>query len=339
MRITELRSLLGKYDKENLNQIVIDLYKSIPKKMRDEKEIDTLLEDFQKFKKVKKRNKAESITINELEREINQFVQDAYDQNYYAPNQHIKKKDRPKWRFKVKAYIKQLQQIPADETEGRAATDLLKKLYDLLCYGCGYYIFNTENPFRSVGIEQAELLDMLLKRNFSTGISRETINATLKLSIHSELDRETLRSSLINVFISNLKTADAKEMAVEQCMQLRVELKEQKAMPAKDSWDHSEYERQREMNDLVETVLRLRIELCDYESGIGYFKKNFQEQNKEILLFVLLEILKEFNQKDYWLNEYESAVKEGVTPRPILQDSFRFLKENGRFARDLTELI
>ncbi|WMM88737.1 hypothetical protein Q7C09_08360, partial [Heyndrickxia coagulans] len=108
------------------------------------------------------------VDLNDLEREIKQLLQNAYKQNYVIPNRYVSKKERPKWRFKVKSYIKQLQQVPVEGNEGKRATDLLDALYEMLCYGCGYYIFNTDNPFRSIGMEQVELFDILLKRKFST---------------------------------------------------------------------------------------------------------------------------------------------------------------------------
>ncbi|MEK4965662.1 hypothetical protein NSS95_14625 [Weizmannia sp. FSL K6-3076] len=42
MRVTELRELLEKYSKDDLSKMMIELYKAIPKKVRDEKEIAAL---------------------------------------------------------------------------------------------------------------------------------------------------------------------------------------------------------------------------------------------------------------------------------------------------------
>ena len=44
------------------------------------------------------------------------------------------------------------------------AAELLEKLYRMLCYSCCYYLFNTEDPFRSVGIEQTEIYDMVASK-------------------------------------------------------------------------------------------------------------------------------------------------------------------------------
>ena len=91
--------------------------------------------------------------INELKQEIEIFIDYAYKQYYFAPNNFVHKKERPKWRFKVKAYIKELQEVSIHSAEGKIATTLLQNIYKMLSYACAYYIFNTDNPFRSVGIE------------------------------------------------------------------------------------------------------------------------------------------------------------------------------------------
>ena len=41
---------------------------------------------------------------SELELELEEFLSDAYAQNYFAPNRFVPKSERPKWRFKVKRF-------------------------------------------------------------------------------------------------------------------------------------------------------------------------------------------------------------------------------------------
>lgn len=82
-----------------------------------------------------------------VEKEIDALIsefQNAYLQNYLVPNKIISKSECPKWRFHVKRYYKTLYAIPANSSEGKIATKLLWKLYDMLCYGC-----NTQDTFNS----------------------------------------------------------------------------------------------------------------------------------------------------------------------------------------------
>ncbi|MEZ0118499.1 UNVERIFIED_ORG: hypothetical protein ABRZ91_002456 [Heyndrickxia coagulans] len=80
-------------------------------------------------------------------------------------------------------------------------TDLLEKLYEMLCYGCGYYIFNTDNPFRSIGMEQVELFDILLKRKFSMGIGTPILG-----SVYSPVRRLVIGMvEVVDSYIRNQK--------------------------------------------------------------------------------------------------------------------------------------
>ena len=181
MRVSELRELLKKYKEQELNILIVEMYKAMPKKVREEKEIDKLLQNVEGFLSVGKTKKVkEQVDLDMLKPEIEQFIAYAYKQYYFAPNSYVHKKERPKWRFKVKAYIKSLQGIPADGEEGKIATDLLGKLYGMLSYACGYYIFNTENPFRSVGIVQTDLVDNIIGRKFGNGFSKESIRSAIE---------------------------------------------------------------------------------------------------------------------------------------------------------------
>lgn len=240
------------------------------------------------------------------------------------------KKERPKWRFKVKAYIKDLQGFTAEGQEGRTATNLLKKLYEMLCYACGYYIFSTDYPFRSVGIVQTVLLDAVISRMLMPGITHESVRSAIELVINNGVDRETLHSELIMELVKNMKTADAKELVIEQCKIMKQELSMPKPVAVKKSWvtDSSDYRLREKINNLVETVFRLHIALCEYEEAIRYFIGNHVERDKEISLYVLLGLLFEYELKDYWVREYKRAVNEGIKPRSGLQKMYEHLLKN-----------
>ncbi len=331
MLVSELRELLNKYKEKELRLLIVEIYKAMPKKIREEKEIDKLLQDVNRYLSVgKAKKKQEQVDLDLLKPEIEEFIEYAYKQYYFAPNSYVHKKERPKWRFKVKAYIKSLESVPVDGEEGKTATDLMDKLYAMLSYACGYYIFNTEDPFRSVGINQTDLVDSIIQRKFGNGFSKESIRSAIELVINSRLDRETLHSYLINVLVKNLKTPDTKEIAIEQCYILRAEQLNPKSNKPKrsSSSDFYEYEKKKRLNNLVETVFRLNMALGEYDKAIKYFTQNYKEQNKEISLYVLLFLLYQYDLEEYWLSVYEDAVKKGIEPRKGLQKTYEYIKEN-----------
>lgn len=332
MLVAELKELLKNYKEEDLRLIILEMYKSMPKKLREEKDIDTLLQDASAYMSIGKMGKAKirQIDIEAIKQEIDLFIDHAYNQYYFAPNNVVHKKERPKWRFKVKAYIQDLQGIFVDSAEGSIATELILKLYEMLSYSCGYYIFNTENPFRSVGIEQTSLLEIVIVRCLGNGINQENIKSAINLVINSRVDRETLHSSLIWVLIRNLKTSDSKEIAITQCKQIKKELQEVKQFSPKKSWsiENSAYERKEKINNLVELVFRINIELCEFDEAIQYYNKNYIEKDSEITLYVLLRLLWEYELKEFWLKEYDKAQKNGVKPRETLCSIYEYIQEN-----------
>lgn len=331
MLVSELRETLKKYKEEELRTIVVEMYKSMPKKLREDRDVDTLVQDIRAYKNRGGAGGAQKgeTDIDSLKAQIDLFIDYAYNQCYCAPNSYVHKKERPKWRFKVRAFIKDLRAFPADSEGGKIATDLLQKLYEMLSYGCAYFIFNTDNPFRSVGIEQTKLLDVVISRKLGSGINKGQLKSAIELVLNSYVDRETLHSFLILIFTDNLKTPDAREAALEQCELIKMELKRSK--PDLKKGRHHDYKHEEKLNNLTEIVFRINIALYEYEQAIRYFHKYYTEWNPEVSLFVLLDLLRVYELKKYWLREYEEAVKRGIKPRESLQRVCVHIQKNGEF--------
>lgn len=332
MLVSELKELLKKYKEDDLRLIISEMYKSMPKRMREDKDIDELLKDVHAYLSIGKAEKAQGkqIDIEEIKPKVELFLDYAYKQYYFAPNSYVHKRERPKWRFIVKSFINDLQTFPIDDPQGKTATNLLAKLYEMLSYACAYYIFNTENPFSSVGIGQSELLDIVVKRMLGNGIEKESIKAAIRLTINSQPNRETLTSCQINTLVSNFKSTDFKEIAIEQAIALKEELARKIPDTKKKSFtsNQSEYEHNEKMNNLVETVFKLYISLCEYDKAIQYFNDNHIEWDKEINLYILLDMLIQYRLKEHWLRVYENAVKKRINPREALQKTYRYICEH-----------
>ncbi|GAU78551.1 hypothetical protein [Fusibacter sp. 3D3] len=335
MLISELKEMIKAYNEAELRLIIAEMYKSMPKKLREEKAIDTLLQNSEKYTKSSKikDSKNEKVDVYALKPQIEQFVEYAYKQYYFAPNSMVHKKDRPKWRFVVKGYIKDLQRISIYGDEGDVSTELLFKLYEMLSYACGYYLFNTENPFRSIGMDQTELLYTVIARRFGSGINQEKVKAVLELVINSNVDRETVSSSLISVLIQNLKSSESKEMAIGQSKLLMKGFMNtnQTVLKMKPSTRYSAYERKEKINRLVEIVFRLNIELSEYDEAIQFYNKYYSELDAEITLYILLKWLEAYELKALWLREYDKAQKSGIKPRTYLSSVYEYVKENECF--------
>ncbi|HBY21606.1 MAG TPA: hypothetical protein DEG71_11495 [Clostridiales bacterium] len=94
MLVAEVREQLKKYKGNELRTIITEIYKSIPKGIREDKGIDTIITDINGYMNIGKIDKSKEIkmNINELKIEIETFLYNAYGQNYYAPNRDCAQK-------------------------------------------------------------------------------------------------------------------------------------------------------------------------------------------------------------------------------------------------------
>jgi len=328
MRVNELRAALGKYDKAVLQEIIVALYKAVPKSGKEAGGLDGLIQNYAEYKaKTPKGKDAATVDIKALEQEIGQFIVYADAQYYLAPNRYVHKDKRSKWRFEVKRFIKELLKVSGEDSP--AAARLLADLYAMLSYATSFYVFRTEVPFSAVGYEQPELLKLVLGKIFYSGFDPEAIKKAVFLTLDSSCDRDTYHAQLLYALAETLKTPDAKELALKQCTLFPAEYDRYQAAKTVfvfnySSWDSLwEYRREDHLNYAVELYLILKSSLHEYDDGIAYFWKHFTSHDKEIVLYCLLRYLGDEDLNHLWIREYEKAVKSGITPRDYLEDEYK----------------
>ncbi|MEG1009894.1 MAG: hypothetical protein RSF67_08830, partial [Clostridia bacterium] len=194
MKITDLKKELENKQKKELIYIITELYKLIVKTKKYACNVDDIIFGV-------KNNEKEVINIEQLYEDINTFIELAYGKCYLIPNRYVQKKDRSKWRFKVKRYYKELY-----GNYSLLATKSVLELYNMLSYGCAYYIFSTNDPFKSCGIIQCEMLSYVFKSVLFNSESEDNINLCIDTLLDSNLNYETSYTCLINEFVLNLKT-------------------------------------------------------------------------------------------------------------------------------------
>ena len=128
MKISELRKLLDQTSTEDMKRILVEVYRSLPKRTRENPAIDELLKNPGVSRAGAKRAKAlaQSVDIDDLEAELEQFLSDAYAQNYFAPNVYVPKSQRQKWRFKAKRFFKEINAAVVQPGNIEKASDLLR---------------------------------------------------------------------------------------------------------------------------------------------------------------------------------------------------------------------
>ncbi|MGA8660412.1 MAG: hypothetical protein WB586_30210 [Chthoniobacterales bacterium] len=324
MKISELRELLDRTSSEDAKRILIEVYRVLPKKTRENLAIDELVKNPSGAASHKQAKKlAHKVDIDYLEAELEQFLSDAYAQNYFAPNRFVPKSERPKWRFIVKRLFKEINSVVVEPGSIEKAGMLLEKLYQMLCYACDFVLFSAYDPFQSVGISQTAFLDAVLGLKAEHLELHKFIDHGLHLVRDSRLNRYTLGSNLVQVLIDRLRTPESLELAIERAAHLHSETN---SGPERKQ----NYERADRRNRLAEFGFLAYVKLSDYDRAIDFFLARYIASDKEISLFVLLERLRALQREDLWQREYERAIQTGIRPRDRLADAYRHLKSHGQ---------
>lgn len=318
MLVSELRKEIEKYDKNELKNIIVELYKRIPKNKKEDYNIDEFIKDIKKIKTSIKKE----ISFEDLKKEIIYFLQ-LVDNDYYAiPNKIVSKKERSSWRFKVKRYYKDLNNILPNSENGGSATILLIEIFKRLSIGSNRLLFINWETFRALGVSQGEYYDTILKRILYNGYTKDNLKKCIDL-LDVLKDPYELSYDMFWVFISNLKTINNKEISLglltDKVNALKVHLK-----GAKNS--HEKYDITENINDYVECILEIYLTMSEYECAIAYFHKNYIEDNKEVKEYILLEKLEELDLTKEWIKEYES--NNNIKFRNSITEKYTKLKKS-----------
>lgn len=321
MLVKDLRKTLEKYDKKEMADIVVELYKRLPKKVKEDYDIDKFIEDINN--KTKKEEK--KVSFDDLCSEMRYFLDCAKAGFYSSPNKVVPKKERSNWRFKAKRYYKELiKTIPTTDI-GVKSTKLLIELYELVSRGTNTLVFTNWDTFRALGVSQTEYFDMLLKRVLSTGNSINNIKVCIDLLDNCK-DPDILDEFLINIFIDNLRTEESKLTAINLLDEKVVKVKEKiKGLGKKYNY-HDMYYLEEDNNLYVETVTRLYFSSFEVDEGIKYHQKNYIHYDSEVKEYILLEILRELELYEDWITEYERVSKK-IKLREELTEDYDKIKE------------
>jgi len=333
LKISEVRQLLKGHKREQLEYVACELYKMLNKSQKLEKNVDSLLRKPGSFEKKAQTKQAKGIRpFDEIEMETESFIANAYEQNYLVPNRSVSKKDRPKWRFLVKKVFKELKSYMKQPEYQAEVAELLEKLYGVLCYSCAYQLFTAYDTFESTGIEQTEFFDTVLKAVEEVTDKPAFIEKGIDLLLNNELNRYTLRSGLMDVFIRHLETTDMKYLLIEKCKAKREAVI--KKGPDKKSWSGN-YKHTENLNNLTELVFRSYAGLYEIKNAIGYYKEFYIGKEPEVILYILASLLMQFSEKDAILYELQEAEKQNIKLRPTLVSLKDFITEHDDLPKHL----
>ena len=303
MLISELKEEIKKYNQKDLESIIVELYKRIPKNKKEDYNIDDFIKNVDNKQKI---NSKKEFNFEELEKEIKYFLSCVDNEYYVVPNKIVSKKERSSWRFKVKRYYKELSNIIPNSDNGAQATMLLIEIFKRLSIGSNRLLFINWETFRALGVSQSDYYDNILKRILYNGYTKENLQKCIDF-LDIVKDPYELSYDMFYTYISNLKTIDNKEVSIqlinEKIEDLKLKLKDEKN-------SRIEYDLQELLNEYVECVTDIYFELEEIEKGIKFFHKNYIERSKEIKEYVLLNKLDVADLIDAWLKEYEQNMNK-----------------------------
>lgn len=317
MKVKELRDILSKMPKDKLLNLSIEFYKLIPKAQKEVMALDDYIET-----SGRKKNKKPivSISLAELEQQINQFIIDVRNQDYLYPNKTIVRKERLAWRSKVKRWGKALTKKNRTELNFPKQAELLIQLYQIICESCVYEYFSAYDAFQSIGVKQVVFYKNILKLLQNIGDDEQMLNKGISLIIENPLNTYTLYSDLIIQFVKSIKTERNYKKALEVATHLlQTNGFNRSDSPIEQRWtEEEEYEQEQRHNNLVELIYRLHANFSDYSKAIQFYKKHYYCLNDEIKLYVLVRLLFEKGKKKLIKREIELAIKQGIKPRENL---------------------
>ena len=318
MVVKELKKVIENYDYKQLESIIVELYKKIPKSKKEDYDIDNYIINLKNDKL--KKEKKEPITFNQLEEQFKYFIHCVDNDLYCEPNKIISKTERSKWRFRAKLFYKEFSKIDPTAKNGFLATNYLIELYKRLSYGTHYLKFSNWDTFRALGESQVAYFKNIAKRLLSNNnIENLKILASL---LECENDPYNGKDEVCDVFIKYV-TPNFREYIINY-LEENIITKYKQMIGANDHI--IEYN----LNEKIYTYSYIVVILCasinNIKKGINIFKKYCREYNKEILEYVLLNILKYNKLYQEWIVEYEEVCNK-IKLRDELKEDYIEIKK------------
>lgn len=321
MKVKELRELLNYKDSKYMVDAFVEVYKMLPKVKKEEADvmITSILEGKGKAKK------EEVIDYPKLFEQIQYFLDCAYAGYYFIPNKVIPKPMRSKWRFQVKQFINQLLVLPSLHEHYQKATNYLMELYNMLSYGCGVYIFSSEDPFRSVGIKQEELFEHVINHMCQLPIDKEKMKKMILCATNITLSSECLDIYLMNVLYQHFQSPNKQKIIVDICTQIVVE-QEEKLNKLK-KYDNRRYFIEKSIENLATLILIFSLSSGLTKKGLDYYFKHINNSKNEIACRAL-DIVDSYDDFDAWIFIYEYGLKKKINFSQNTKNKYEELMNN-----------
>lgn len=326
MKVAELRNTVSKHTKEQLELLVVELYRAMPKSLKDEKNVDELVRDPDAARAGGAGASRKSAPdFDAVAAEARKFIDYASQSYYFAPNLYVRRSERSKWRFTAKRLYRSLMECACQPENLERAAELVEELYLLLCKACRVYLFSTDDPFGAIGVSHDEFFRQTLALR-NRHMSKDQFIAKA-LALLPAGDTGSCSSGNLLVVLEFLPLPDSKLRALEAIRQVvngQLADKNQSQRQGRVRYsDSQDRDRRRCAECIVNTLTRMALHCCaqlsEFNEGVRFFESHYIEASEEVKLYIIVqEIHGHYGQPELVLDLITSAMARGVRPRDEL---------------------
>ncbi|WP_313635175.1 hypothetical protein [Exiguobacterium sp.] len=266
MRIRKLRLLLEQYGDTTLRDIIVEIYRQLPKQVIEEKEFDAMLTQFMKYKDLRKEQ--EQPTVEQTIAQTDRFIQLAYDLQYLEPNSIVPLREQKNWYITAKRLLKHLRHYAHRKNGTQIA---FEEFFFLLSSAAGEEpLFLSNDPFRLLKVSQVDFFQELVGyyKNDSHGI--EWMERALYTALKIPMDVDAERSDLLLAVLAHCETAEHQEAYIN-CLNVHAKKLQSHVRIDADALSTYQEIRFAELHALISLRALERAETMLFTEYIPYF--------------------------------------------------------------------
>lgn len=217
MRIGKLRMVLEQYGEGTLRDLLVELYRHLPREVIEEQDIDFMLSQFTRYKEQKLSEERHSLA--QLIVLAERFVDTAYDQLYLRPNQILSERDQKNWYIHAKKIIRDLMFYGEDYHEART---MYEEVFLLLSTSAGEEpLFSTSDPFRLLKLSQTTMLTKLVHYYYVDAPTPEVwIDRSLYTALYVPKDVDSSRIDLLATLLAEPVPPETRQLLQARILHL-----------------------------------------------------------------------------------------------------------------------
>jgi hypothetical protein len=338
MKVDELRVKLYKLKQDEVIHLAVEFYKLVPKAKKEMYNLDSLV-DTPEVKTAKPAATAAVVSFEDMASEVNTFIGNAKNQHYLYPNKIIAKKDRATWRFKVKAWYKEVTNPKTVGLDMNKKAEICANLYNLLCEACYYEYFSADDVFNSVAVEQPVFFQSALQLIDQTEGKVSLLNRGLDMAINNPTSPNSLHSYMLQEFVNLLDSEPIKYDAIDKVEKMIATNKAPTPVTnAKKPYQEdfsAKYRREEKINRLAEMGFRIYSSLFQYEEAIVFYNKHAVQRDEEVKLYILIGLLFGNQQKTHIQTVLEAAATSGMKLRSSLTKLLATIQKHNELPKNI----